>query len=49
MSPLNQRIGRAALELLFLMESGFAQKVKDQSWHSYQHEYGSNGAGQRCP
>ena len=25
------------------MESGFAQKVKDQSWHSYQHEYGSNG------
>ncbi len=40
---LNQRIDRAALELLFLMESGFAQKVKDQSWHSYQHEYGSHG------
>jgi FMN reductase len=40
-ADLNQRIGRAALELLFLMESGFAQKVKDQSWDSYQHEYGS--------
>jgi FMN reductase len=38
---LSQRIDRAALELLFLMESGFAQRVKDQSWHSYQHEYGS--------
>jgi FMN reductase len=40
---LGQRIDRAALELLFLMESGFAQRVKDQSWHSYQHEYGSRG------
>jgi len=40
-AALNQRIDRAALELLFLMESGFAQKVKDQSWDSYQHEYGS--------
>ena len=38
---LSQRIDRAALELLFLMESGFAQRVKDQSWNSYQHEYGS--------
>jgi FMN reductase len=38
---LSQRIDRAALELLFLMESGFAQRVKDQSWDSYQHEYGS--------
>jgi FMN reductase len=38
---LSQRIDRAALELLFLMESGFAQRVKDQSWHNYQHEYGS--------
>jgi FMN reductase len=40
---LGQRIERAALELLFLMESGFAQRVKDQSWHSYQHEYGGRG------
>jgi FMN reductase len=38
---LSQRIDRAALELLFLMESGFAQRVKDQSWHNYQHDYGS--------
>ena len=40
-AALGQRIDRAALELLFLMESGFAQRVKDQSWHHYQHEYGS--------
>jgi FMN reductase len=39
----SQRIDRAALGLLFLMESGFAQKVKDQSWRSYQHEYGGHG------
>jgi FMN reductase len=40
---LNQRIDRAAVELVLLMESGFARKVKDESWHSYQHEYGSAG------
>ena len=40
---LNQRIDRAALELVLLMESGFACKIKDESWHSYQHEYGSAG------
>jgi FMN reductase len=40
---LNTRIDRAALELVLLMESGFARKIKDQSWHSYQHEYGSAG------
>ena len=38
---LSQRIDRAALELLFLMESGFARRVKDQSWDSYQHDFGS--------
>ena len=38
---LNTRIDRAALELVLLMESGFARKIKDQSWQSYQHEYGS--------
>jgi FMN reductase len=37
------RIDRAALELVLLMESGFARAVKDQSWSSYQHEYGSAG------
>jgi FMN reductase len=40
---LNKRIGRAARELVLLMESGFARRIKDESWDSYQHEYGSAG------
>lgn len=40
---LNKRVDRAAFELLLLMESGFAKQVRDESWHSYQHEYGSAG------
>ena len=40
---LATRIDRAALELVLLMESGFARKIKDESWQSYQHEYGSAG------
>jgi FMN reductase len=40
---LNQRIDRAALELVLLMRSGFAAAIRDQSWSSYQHEYGSAG------
>ena len=40
---LNTRIDRAAVELVLLMESGFASKIKDESWQSYQHEYGSAG------
>jgi FMN reductase len=40
---LSKRIERAAFELVLLMESGFAQKVRDESWHSYQHEFGSAG------
>lgn len=40
---LGQRIDRAARELVLLMASGFARQVKDQSWGSYQHEYGSAG------
>ena len=43
---LASRIDRAALELALLMESGFARAIKDQSWHSYQHEYGSAGGTQ---
>ncbi len=35
---LNKRIDRAALELVLLMESGFAAKIRDESWESYQHE-----------
>jgi FMN reductase len=37
------RIDRAALELLLLMDSGFAAQVRQQSWDSYQHEFGSAG------
>ncbi|HEX8132830.1 MAG TPA: CE1759 family FMN reductase [Actinomycetes bacterium] len=40
---LTRRIDRAALELVLLMESGFARQVKDESWGSYQHEFGSAG------
>jgi FMN reductase len=40
---LAKRIDRAALELVLLMESGFARKIKDESWQSYQHEFGSAG------
>jgi len=40
---LNKRIYRAAAELVLLMESGFARKIRDESWPSYQHEYGSAG------
>jgi FMN reductase len=40
---LNTRIDRAAIELLLLMRSGFAQQVKDESWRGYQHEFGSAG------
>jgi len=25
------------------MESGFAAKIRDASWESYEHEYGSGG------
>jgi FMN reductase len=39
---LNKRIDRAALELVLLMESGFASKIRNESWESYQHEFGSN-------
>lgn len=40
---LGQRIERAAIELLLLMESGFAEKVRSESWKRYSHEYGSAG------
>ena len=40
---LAQRVDRAALELVLLMESGFARALKDESWQRYQHEFGSAG------
>jgi len=43
---LATRIDRAALELVLLMESGFARKIKDEAWRSYQHSYGSAGGSE---
>jgi FMN reductase len=37
---LSKRIDRAAVELLLLMESGFAGQVREETGHSYQHENG---------
>ena len=45
-SALGARIDRAATELLLLMESGFARKVRDESWGSYQHSFGSAGGSE---
>jgi FMN reductase len=42
-SGLDQRLDRAALELILLMRSGFADQVRSASWGSYQHEFGSAG------
>lgn len=42
-TALSERVDRAALELVLLMESGFARKVRDESWDSYQHAFGSAG------
>lgn len=44
-TELGLRIGRAAFELLLLMESGFAGAIRAGSWQRYQHEYGSAGDG----
>lgn len=43
---LSKRIDRAAFELLLLMESGFARQVREESWQSYQHEFGSAGGAE---
>ncbi len=40
---LQNRIGRAAFELALLMESGFSEKIRDESWQSYQHDNGTGG------
>jgi FMN reductase len=45
-SALNTRIDRAARELVLLMESGFADRIKDEAWQSYQHEFGSAGGAE---
>lgn len=42
-ADLGRRIERAAIELWLLMESRFAEKVRDESWDRYSHEYGTAG------
>ncbi|HXF31942.1 MAG TPA: CE1759 family FMN reductase [Solirubrobacterales bacterium] len=43
---LEARIERTALELLLLMESRLAEQIREQSWGSYQHQYGSAGGAE---
>jgi FMN reductase len=45
-TALNRRVERAALELVLLMESGFAQAIRAESWGSYRHEFRSEGDGE---
>jgi FMN reductase len=40
---LQARVGRAAFELVVLMESGFSRQIRDESWQAYQHENGTAG------
>ncbi|WP_280401801.1 CE1759 family FMN reductase [Nocardia carnea] len=40
---LTTRIDRAARELVLLMDSGFAHRVREESWDNYQHSFGSAG------
>jgi len=43
---LNKRVDRAAVELVLLMESGIARAIRERSWGSYQHEFGSAGGAE---
>jgi FMN reductase len=43
---LAKRIDRAAHELVLLLESGFARKLRDESWQAYQHEFGGAGGAE---
>ncbi|GGC56345.1 NAD(P)H-dependent oxidoreductase [Hoyosella rhizosphaerae] len=45
-NDLAKRIDRAARELVLLMESGFAEKVREESWGNYQHQFGSAGGAE---
>ena len=38
---LSTRIERAATELTLLMGSGFAREIRESTWDSYRHEFGS--------
>lgn len=45
-NALGKRIDRAARELVVLMETGVEARIKDTSWNSYQHEFGSAGGNE---
>jgi len=34
------------VEFVPLLESGFARQIRDVSWESYEHEYGSAGGAE---
>ena len=40
---MSTRVDRAATELALLIEAGFANQVREESWGSYQHSFGSAG------
>jgi FMN reductase len=42
---LGTRIDRAATELGLLMASGFSRQVRESSWSSYRHEFGTTSSG----
>ena len=42
-SGLGRRIDRAALELWLLMRNGIQRQLRESSWSSYQHQFGSAG------
>jgi FMN reductase len=42
---LGTRIDRAATELGLLMASGFSRQVRESSWSSYRHEFGTTASG----
>lgn len=42
---LGTRIERAAMELELLMASGFSRQVRESSWSSYRHEFGTAASG----
>ncbi len=42
-TAFGDRITRAATELMALVSGGFRDAVREQTWHKYQHAYGSAG------
>lgn len=42
-AALTARIKRAALELWLLVDARFTERLREESWSSYQHDFGSAG------